>query len=158
AAAAAGQPASRAVARLAADEPVGLPVGVFRPLRCRPWYRVVPASLLGDGVVPTRRGVFFIMSVVGSIFPAAPRAASTTRGAPMGTALKPGNQSVSRPVRRASKKDQILALYSGGISNVEDLALITRTRPSYVAAVLQESELLPAYFDLYTTTAQPMNV
>jgi hypothetical protein len=61
-------------------------------------------------------------------------------------------------VRRASKKDQILALYCGGISNVEDLALITHTRPSYVAGVLQESEQLPAYFDLYTTTAQPMNV
>src|SRR5262249_31988112 len=29
---------------------------------------------------------------------------------------------------------------------------------SYVASVLQESELLSGYFDLYTTSAHPMNV
>src|SRR5207248_2364603 len=37
-------------------------------------------------------------------------------------------------------------------------AMITQSRPSYVASVLQESELLPGYFDLYTTSAHPMNV
>jgi hypothetical protein len=60
--------------------------------------------------------------------------------------------------QRVTKKDQIISLYLAGITEVEDLAMITRSRPSYVAAVLQESELLPGYFDLYTTSAHPMNV
>jgi hypothetical protein len=59
---------------------------------------------------------------------------------------------------RPSKKEQILSLYTAGISDVQDLAVITRSRPSYVATVLQESEHAPAYFDLYTSTSQPMNV
>ena len=60
--------------------------------------------------------------------------------------------------RRVSKKDQIVALYTSGISDVEDLAMITGSRPSYVAGVLQESNLMTGYFDLYTTSANPMNV
>jgi len=60
--------------------------------------------------------------------------------------------------RRVSKKDQIIALYTSGISDVEDLAMITGARPSYVASVLQESNLMTGYFDLYTTSAHPMNV
>lgn len=60
--------------------------------------------------------------------------------------------------RRPTKKNQILSLYAGGITEVGDLAAITQSRPSYVASVLQESKLLPGYFDLYTTTSNPMNV
>ncbi len=60
--------------------------------------------------------------------------------------------------RPLSKKDQILSLYAGGITEVDDLALITHSRPSYVAGVLQDQQLRPDYFDLYTTTRQPMNV
>jgi hypothetical protein len=60
--------------------------------------------------------------------------------------------------RRVSRKDQIIALYTSGISDVEDLAMITGARPSYVANVLQESDLMTGYFDLYTTSANPMNV
>jgi hypothetical protein len=60
--------------------------------------------------------------------------------------------------RRVSKKDQIRSLFVEGITEVEDLALITNTRPSYVAGVLQGDELLHGYFDLYTTTDHPMNV
>jgi hypothetical protein len=60
--------------------------------------------------------------------------------------------------RRVSKKDQIIALYTSGISDVEDLAMITGARPSYVASVLQESNLMTGYFDLYTTSSNPMNV
>ena len=60
--------------------------------------------------------------------------------------------------RRVSKKDQIIALYTSGISDVEDLAMITGARPSYVANVLQESNLMTGYFDLYTTSSNPMNV
>lgn len=65
----------------------------------------------------------------------------------------------SRPqARRVPKKDQILSLYAGGITDVEDLAVITHSRPSYVASVLQEAQQLPGYFDLYTTSRHPMNV
>lgn len=60
--------------------------------------------------------------------------------------------------RRVSKKDQILALFMSGINEVEDLAMITGSRPSYVGSILQESGLMKGYFDLYTSTAHPMNV
>jgi hypothetical protein len=60
--------------------------------------------------------------------------------------------------RRVTKKDQIIALYLSGITNVADLALMTDARPSYVGAVLQRAGHLHGYFDLYTSTAHPMNV
>jgi hypothetical protein len=60
--------------------------------------------------------------------------------------------------RRVSKKDQIISLFASGIGSVEDLAMITRTRPSYIASVLQAAGLMSGYFDLYTTTSHPMNV
>jgi hypothetical protein len=60
--------------------------------------------------------------------------------------------------RRVSKKDQILSLYTSGLGDVEDIAMITGARPSYVASVLQESGLMSGYFDLYTTSNHPMNV
>src|SRR5438874_12113483 len=59
---------------------------------------------------------------------------------------------------RVSKKDQILALHRAGITEVADLAAITQSRPSYVASVLHGAEQLPGYFDLYTSSAQPMNL
>ena len=58
----------------------------------------------------------------------------------------------------ASKKEQILSLYLSGITQVQDLAVITGSRPGYVASVLQEADQPTPYFDLYTSTAQPMNV
>jgi hypothetical protein len=60
--------------------------------------------------------------------------------------------------RRTSKKDQIISLFTSGIVNIEELAMITGSRPSYVATVLQAAGLMSGYFDLYTTTAHPMNV
>jgi hypothetical protein len=59
-----------------------------------------------------------------------------------------------------SKKEQIVSLYLGGIREVPDLAVITQARPSYVASILQEAHLQPGggYFDLYTSTSQPMNI
>jgi hypothetical protein len=60
--------------------------------------------------------------------------------------------------RRVSKKDQIISLFTSGIGSVEDLAMITRARPSYIASVLQAAGLMSGYFDLYTTTSHPMNV
>lgn len=60
--------------------------------------------------------------------------------------------------RRASKKDQIISLFTSGMGSVEDLAMITGARPSYIASVLQTAGLMSGYFDLYTTTSHPMNV
>src|SRR5262245_36207342 len=65
---------------------------------------------------------------------------------------------VEEKERRVSKKDQIISLFTSGISSLEDLAMITRARPSYIASVLQEAGLMSGYFDLYTTTSHPMNV
>jgi hypothetical protein len=59
---------------------------------------------------------------------------------------------------RVTKKNQILSLYASGITDVEDLAVLTDARPSYVASVLQTSHLLSGYHDLYTSSRQPMNV
>ena len=52
--------------------------------------------------------------------------------------------------RGATKKQQIIALYLSGITDIEDLAEMTSARPSYVATVLQNDGLLHGYFDLYT--------
>lgn len=57
-----------------------------------------------------------------------------------------------------SKKDQIISLYLSGVDDIEDLALLTDARPSYVSNVLQDENLLSGYFDLYTSTSEPMNV
>lgn len=59
---------------------------------------------------------------------------------------------------RSSKKDQILSLHVSGVTDVEELAILTDSRPSYVAAVLGRAEKLPGYFDLYTSTDRAMNV
>jgi hypothetical protein len=69
-------------------------------------------------------------------------------------------QSVDEEPRsqRVTKKNQILALYLAGITNVEDLTTMTNVRPSYVDTVLQQAGFLQGYFDLYTSTAQPMNM
>lgn len=64
----------------------------------------------------------------------------------------------SRAARRPSRKEQITALFMSGMGEVEDIAIITGARPSYVASVLQEAGLTKGYFDLYTSTAHPMNV
>jgi hypothetical protein len=59
--------------------------------------------------------------------------------------------------KKPSKKDQILSLYSAGIQEIADLAHLTRSRASYVAGVLQEAGEMKNYFDLYTSSNQPMN-
>lgn len=57
-----------------------------------------------------------------------------------------------------SKKAQILDLYDTGIHEIESLALLTDSRPSYVASVLHDAGRTERYFDLYTSTTEPMNV
>lgn len=63
----------------------------------------------------------------------------------------------AKAAKRISKKEQIIGLYTSGIDNLEDIALMTGARPGYVASALQEAGLITGYFDLYTTTTHPMN-
>ncbi|HEX5269163.1 MAG TPA: hypothetical protein VFW33_01685 [Gemmataceae bacterium] len=59
---------------------------------------------------------------------------------------------------RPSKKEQILSLFHNDITEVKDIAVITNSRPSYVASVLTAASLPVDYHDLYTSTSHPMNV
>jgi hypothetical protein len=59
---------------------------------------------------------------------------------------------------KPTRKEQIISLFLSGMGEVEDIALITGARPSYVASVLQEAGLHSGYFDLYTSTSQPQNI
>jgi hypothetical protein len=74
------------------------------------------------------------------------------------SAPRSGEQSSQPRAQKISKKDQILALYLSGMTEIEDLAIITGSRPSYVGSILQEAGLMTGYFDLYTSSAHPMNV
>src|SRR2546423_600260 len=64
----------------------------------------------------------------------------------------------SKSPAKPSKKDQIISLFLSGMGEVEDIAVITGARPSYVASVLQGAGLSSGYFDLYTSTAHPQNI
>jgi hypothetical protein len=72
------------------------------------------------------------------------------------SAERPPAEAANPP--RPTKKDQILALFRSGIGDLADIALMTSSRPSYVSSVLHQVERHGGYFDLYTSTAQPMNV
>ncbi len=83
---------------------------------------------------------------------------ATKRGERGGDERRAGGRGEGRGAGRVSKKDQILSLFMSGITEVEDLAMITGSRPSYVGSTLQEAGLKTGYFDLYTSSAHPMNV
>jgi hypothetical protein len=57
-----------------------------------------------------------------------------------------------------SKKEMILSLFKEGTKEIETIAVLTNAKPSYVGSVLQKEGLIDNYFDLYTSTAHPMNV
>jgi hypothetical protein len=57
-----------------------------------------------------------------------------------------------------SKKEMIISLFKKGVSDIEKIAGISQAKPSYVGAVLQKEGLIENYFDLYTSTAKPMNI
>ena len=57
-----------------------------------------------------------------------------------------------------SKKDMILSLFANGVNRIETIAAISGAKPSYVGSVLQNNGLIDNYFDLYTSTAHPMNI
>src|SRR6201990_1384014 len=63
-----------------------------------------------------------------------------------------------RAASKPSRKEQIISLALSGMCDVEDIAVITGARPSYVASVLQDAGLHSGYFDLYTSTSQPQNI
>ena len=67
-------------------------------------------------------------------------------------------QQARRSSSKPSKKDQIVSLFLSGMGEIEDIAVITGARPSYVGSVLQEAGLHSGYFDLYTSTAHPQNI
>lgn len=68
------------------------------------------------------------------------------------------NDSGDPQEQQPTKKEQILSLFLSGMRDVQDLALLTGATPSYVGSVLQDAGLKTEYFDLYTSTAHPMNV
>ena len=70
----------------------------------------------------------------------------------------PPAEPAAAPPQPPSKKEQIISLYTSGITEVADIALITNSRPNYVASVLGAANLLKGYHDLYTSTSHPMNV
>src|SRR5215213_11424602 len=76
----------------------------------------------------------------------------------MAATAKRGEKETGRRASKVSRKDQIISLFLSGMNEVGDLAIITGARPSYVGSVLQESGLAKGYFDLYTSSAHPMNV
>ena len=57
-----------------------------------------------------------------------------------------------------SKKEQIIAYYESGVTDIAQIVRRVGARPSYVAQVLQGAGLISGYFDLYTTTAREQNV
>ena len=63
-----------------------------------------------------------------------------------------------KPEEAQSKKDMILALYNSGTKDIEAIATLTGAKPSYIGSVLHREGLIDNYFDLYTSTAYPMNV
>jgi hypothetical protein len=67
-------------------------------------------------------------------------------------------QQARRSTAKPSRKEQIISLFLSGMGEVEDIAVITGARPSYVASVLQEAGLHSGYFDLYTSTSRPQNI
>jgi hypothetical protein len=70
----------------------------------------------------------------------------------------PAEVETQESAEHRSKKEQILALYAGGTSDIAEIVRQVKARPSYVAQVLQSAGLLDGYFDLYTTTGREQNV
>ena len=69
-----------------------------------------------------------------------------------------GGAATEQEAKPRSKKEQILALYESGVTDVAQIVRHVAARPTYVAQVLQNAGLITGYFDLYTTTAREQNV
>jgi hypothetical protein len=57
-----------------------------------------------------------------------------------------------------SKKEMIISLFKAGVTEIETIAAIAGSKPSYVGSVLQNNGLIDNYYDLYTSSAYPVNV
>lgn len=57
-----------------------------------------------------------------------------------------------------TKREQILALYESGTTDMAEIVHRVKARPSYVAEILQKAGHLDSYFDLYTATGREQNV
>jgi hypothetical protein len=73
------------------------------------------------------------------------------------TRAEPGDATTTTEEPR-SKKEQIIAYYESGVTDIAQIVRRVAARPSYVAQVLQGAGLISGYFDLYTTTAREQNV
>lgn len=80
------------------------------------------------------------------------------QGSIIGDRTESRRSSPSEAEQRRSKKEQILALYQAGITDIAQIVREVAARPSYVAQVLQGAGLITGYFDLYTTTAREQNI
>jgi hypothetical protein len=57
-----------------------------------------------------------------------------------------------------TKKERILSIFKRtGIRDLERIAGLADAKPSYVASVLRQENLIDSYFDLYTSTGLTMN-
>ncbi|HYP52726.1 MAG TPA: hypothetical protein VEQ42_04260 [Pyrinomonadaceae bacterium] len=71
---------------------------------------------------------------------------------------EPAHDEAAQADEARSKKEQILALYESGTTDIAEIVRKVTARPSYVAQVLQQAGHLSGYFDLYTTTGREQNV
>jgi hypothetical protein len=69
-----------------------------------------------------------------------------------------GMEETADQAETRSKKEQIIALYESGLTDIAQIVRKVSARPSYVAQVLQNAGLMTGYFDLYTTTAKEQNI
>lgn len=67
-------------------------------------------------------------------------------------ALRRGAEAAVEGGDDRSKKDRILALYDAGTTDVAEIVVQTKARPSYVGQVLRTHRGVP-YFDLYTSSS-----
>lgn len=68
------------------------------------------------------------------------------------------DEAAAHDAEARTKKEQILALYEAGTTDIAQIVRQVGARPSYVAQVLQSAGRLTGYFDLYTTTGREQNV
>jgi hypothetical protein len=59
---------------------------------------------------------------------------------------------------KETKKGYILELYKRGTTDMLVIAQMAKTKPSYVASVLQAAGLISGYTDLYTTPVNDQNI
>jgi hypothetical protein len=86
--------------------------------------------------------------------------ADAEQEAAVATVVERENEETARADQEEArtKKEQILALYEAGTTDIAQIVRQVAARPSYVAQVLQSAGYLTGYFDLYTTTGREQNV